>query len=169
VPVSDAPAGRKEEETTPKKEVSRKPKRIQDVDSTQPIDIISDRVESFSKENLIIFTGNVIARQKDIVIYADSLEAVTIEGDKGIERVTAEGNVKIQQGLRIANCEKAVFYNLDQKIVLTGDPKIIEGNNAVSGDEIICDIEQNRYEVKGGPDRRGKAKVIPGEELEKKK
>jgi lipopolysaccharide export system protein LptA len=168
-PVSDTLPGRKEKEVTPEKEVFREPKRIQDVDTTQPIDITSDRVESFFKENLIIFKGDVIARQKDIVIYADSVEAVTIEGNKGIERVTAEGNVKIQQGPRIANCQKAIFYNLDQKIVLTGDPKVIEGNNTVSGDEIIFDIEQNRFEVKGGPDRRGKAKIIPGEEFEKKK
>jgi outer membrane protein assembly factor BamD len=169
VPVSDTLAGRKEEEATPKKEVSREPKRIQDVDTTQPIDITSDRVESYFKDNLIVFKGNVVARQKDIVIYADSVEALTIEGDKGIERVTAEGDVKIQQGPRVANCQKAVFYNLDQKIVLTGDPKVIEGDNAVSGDEIIFDIEQNRFEVKGGPTRRGKAKITPGEELEKKK
>jgi outer membrane protein assembly factor BamD len=167
--VSDPPPVRKEEEGKPEKEVPREPKRIQDVDTTQPINITSDRVESYSKENLIVFKGNVIARQKDIVIYADSVEAVTIEGDKGIERVTAVGNVKIQQGPRVANCQKAVFYNLDQKVVLTGDPKVIEGENAVSGDEIIFDIEKNQFEVKGGPAGRGKARIIPGEEFEKKK
>ena len=133
------------------------------VDKSQPIDITSDRVEAIWKENLIIFKGNVVARQKDIVIYADSIEAVTIEDGKGIERVTAGGNVKIQQGLRVANCEKAIFYNLDQKVVLTGDPKVSEGENIVSGDEIIVDIEKNRVEVKGGSSGRGKAKIQPGE------
>jgi len=133
------------------------------VDKSQPIDITSDKVEAYWKENLIVFRGNVVARQKDIVIYADSIEAVTIEDGKGIERVTAGGNVKIQQGLRVANCEKAIFYNLDQKVVLTGDPKISEGENIVSGDEIIVDIEKNRVEVKGGSGGRGKAKIQPGE------
>jgi lipopolysaccharide export system protein LptA len=126
-------------------------------------------VEAYWKENLIIFKGNVIARQKDMVFYADTLEAVIIEDGKGIERVTAEGNVKIQQGLRVANCQKAVFYNLDQKVVLTGDPKVSEGDNIVSGDEIIFDIEKNRVEVKGGPSGRGKAKVQSGGEIEKLK
>ncbi len=133
------------------------------VDKSQPIDITSDKVEAYWKENLIIFTGNVIARQRDIVIYADSLEAVIIEDGKGIDRVTAGGNVKIQQGLRVANCQKAVFYNLDQKVVLTGDPKVSEGENIVSGDEIIFDIDKNRVDVKGGPSGRGKAKIQPGE------
>ena len=133
----------------------------------QPIDITSDKVESYWKENLIVFKGNVVARQKDIVIYADSLEAVIIEDGKGIDRVTAGGNVKIQQGLRIAHCQKAIFYNRDQKVVLTGDPKVMEGDNIVSGDEIIFDIEKNRVEVKGGASGRGKAKVQPGGEIEK--
>jgi lipopolysaccharide export system protein LptA len=104
-----------------------------------------------------------------MVIYADSIEALIIEDGKGIERVTAGGNVKIQQGLRVANCEKAIFYNLDQKVILTGDPKVSEGDNIVSGDEIIFDIDQNRVEVKGGTSGRGKAKIQPGGEIEKLK
>jgi outer membrane protein assembly factor BamD len=135
-------------------------------DKSQPIDITSDKVEAYWKENLIIFKGNVIARQKDIVIYADSVEAVIIEDGKGIEKVIAGGNVKIQQGLRVANCQKAIFYNVEQKVVMTGEPKVLEGGNIVSGDEIIFDIEKDRVEVKGGPSGRGKAKIQPGKELE---
>jgi lipopolysaccharide export system protein LptA len=126
-------------------------------------------VETYSKENLVLFKGNVIARQKDVVIYADSLEAVTMGEGKGIERVTATGNVKIQQGLRVASCQKAVFYNLDQKVFLTGEPKIQEGDDMVSGDEIIFDLTQNRFEVKGGASGRGKAKIRPRGELERGK
>jgi len=149
-----------------KKGVLPETKEAKLVDTSQAIDITSDKVEVNWKENLIIFKGNAIARQKDIVIYADSLEAVIIEDGKGIDRVIAGGNVKIQQGLRVASCQKAVFYNLDQKVVLTGEPKVSEGDNIVSGDEIIFDIEKNRVEVKGGPSGRGKAKIQPGREVE---
>jgi outer membrane protein assembly factor BamD len=139
------------------------------LDTSQAIDITSDKVETYWKENLIIFKGNAIARQRDIVIYADSLEAVIIEDGKGIDRVTAGGNVKIQQGLRVANCQKAVFYNLDRKVVLTGDPKVSEGDNIVSGDEIIFDIEKDRFEVKGGTSGRGRVKIQSEREIEKLK
>jgi len=166
--LPSTPTPSKEKEKV-KKGIPLETKEAKLVDKSQPIDITSDKVEAYWKENLIIFKGNVIARQKDMVFYADSLEAVIIEDGKGIERVTAEGNVKIQQGLRVANCQKAVFYNLDQKVVLTGDPKVSEGDNIVSGDEIIFDIEKNRVEVKGGPSGRGKAKVQSGGEIEKLK
>ena len=139
------------------------------VDTAQPIDIMSDSVETYTKENLILFKGNVTARQKDMVIYADSLEAVIIEDGKGIEKVIAGGNVKIQQGLRVANCQKAIFYNLDKRVVLTGEPKLSEGDNTVSGDEIIFDMGQNRVEVKGGPGGgRGKVRIYPKVETEKR-
>ncbi|OGP67876.1 MAG: lipopolysaccharide transport periplasmic protein LptA [Deltaproteobacteria bacterium RBG_13_47_9] len=139
------------------------------VDTSEPMDISSDRVEAHSRENLIVFKGNVVARQKDIVIYADSIEAVILKDGKGIERVIADGNVKIQQGLRAANCQRAVFYNLDQKVVLTGNPKVLEGKNIISGNEIVFDIQQNRIQVKGGMTERGKAKIDPEEVSEKEK
>jgi len=164
-----SPSTPSKEKETDKKGILPEAKEAKLVDKSQPIDISSDKVEAFWKENLIIFRGNVIARQKDMVIYADSIEALIIEDGKGIERVTAGGNVKIQQGLRVANCEKAIFYNLDQKVILTGDPKVSEGDNMVSGDEIIFDIDQNRVEVKGGTSGRGKAKIQPGGEIEKLK
>lgn len=156
-----------EEKGKAKKEVLPEPKKTKTVETGQPIDIVSDSVETYSKENLIIFKGNVMARQRDFVIYADSIEAVIIEDGKGIEKVIAGGNVKIQQGVRVASCQKAIFYNLDQKVILTGNPKIWEGDNVVSGEEIIFDIEKSRIEVKGGSDQRGKAKIYPGEEMEK--
>ena len=163
IPSATAPS--KEKENVKKKVLpeTKEAKLADPVDKSQPIDITSDKVETRSKENLVIFKGNVIARQKDMVIYADSIEVVTNKDGKGIERVIAEGNVKIQQGLRVADCQKAVFHNLDQKMFLTGDPKVSEGENIVLGDEIILDIDKNRVEVKGGPSGRGKVKVQPGE------
>lgn len=160
------PSGQKEK---PKEEASPDLGEAKLADTSQPIDITSDRVETYSKENLILFRGNVIARQKDVVIYADSIEAVTVGDGKGIERVVANGNVKVQQGLRLANCQKAVFYNLERKIILTGEPKVWEGVNMISGDEIVFDIARNRVEVKGGVGGRGKVKIHSGGEFEKKK
>ncbi len=55
-------------------------------------------METFTKENLILFKGNVMARQKDMVIYADSLEAVIIEDGKGIEKVIAEEMSRSSRG-----------------------------------------------------------------------
>jgi outer membrane protein assembly factor BamD len=157
------------EKETLKKEAPGQSREVKLGETGEPIDITSDRVETFSRENLIVFKGNVMARQKDMVIYSDSIEALVFEDGKGIEKVVAGGNVKIQQGLRVASCQRAVFYNRDQRVILTGDPKVWEGENMVSGEEIIFDIAKDRIEVKGGPGGRGKVRVLPGGELEKMK
>lgn len=161
-----------------KKEIEEPEKEKEDVkrvkekdfkDSNYPIEIVSDKVETFSKENLIIFRGNVKARQKDIIIYANSIEAFIGKDGKGIEKIVASGDVKIQQALHIANCEKAEFYNLEQKVILTGNPKIMEGENIVSGKEIIFYIEKDEIEVRGGTKERVKVKIrVEGKTFEEK-
>jgi outer membrane protein assembly factor BamD len=177
-PKAPRPTGEKEKEGgSPKPEAgekekegaSPKPGEVKLMDQRQPIDITSDEVETYTKENRVIFKGNVVARQKDMVIYADSIEAILGKEGKGIERVIASGNVKVQQGLRVASCEKAVFDNPEQKIILMGDPKVWEGENMVSGEEILFDISKNRLEVKGGESRRSKVMVHPDKGFEKLK
>ncbi len=159
----------KANETKSQKDPSGEIPFSRDEDFYYPIEITSDRVEGYLKENLIVFKGNVIARQKEIVIYCDSLEAILVEDGKGIDRVIASGNVKVRQGTRLASSEKATFYNREQKIILTGNPIVSEDENMVSGEEVIVDLEKNRVEVKGGSGRRGKVRIIPKEELTKTK
>jgi outer membrane protein assembly factor BamD len=167
--ISPSPSTRPGEKENQKKGASSGTGEAEWVAQRQPIDITSDQVETYTKENRVIFKGSVIARQRDIAIYADSIEAIMVNEGKGIERIIASGNVKIQQGPRVANCQRAVFHNPEQKVFLTGDPKVWEGENMVSGEEIVFDIVQNRVEVKGGLNRRGKAKVYPGKGFEKLK
>jgi len=167
--ISPSPSTRPGEKENQKKGASSGTGEAEWVDQRQPIDITSDQVETYTRENRVIFKGSVIARQKDIAIYADSIEAIMVNEGKEIERVIAIGNVKVQQGPRVANCQRAVFHNPEQKVFLTGDPKVWEGENMVSGEEIVFDIVQNRVEVKGGLNRRGKAKVYPGKGFEKLK
>lgn len=162
-------ASMKVNETKSQKEPSGGIPFSKEEDFHHPIEITSDRVEGYLKENLIVFKGNVIARQKEMVIYCDSLEAILVEDGKGIERVIASGNVKLQQGTRLASGEKATFYNREQKIILTGNPIVSENENTVSGEEIIVYLEKNRVEVKGGSERRGKVRIVPKEELGKAK
>ena len=167
--ISPNPSIRPGEKENQKKGASPGPGEAKWVDQREPIDIISDQVETYTKENRVIFKGGVIARQRDITIYADSIEVIMVNEGKGVERVIASGNVKVQQGPRVADCQRAVFHNPEQKVFLTGDPKVWEGENMVSGEEIIFDITQNRVEVKGGLKRRGKAKVYPDKGFEKLK
>ena len=125
--ISPSPSTRSGKNDNQKKSASPGTGEAGWVDQRQPIDITSDQVETYHRENRVIFKGNVVARQKDIVIYADSIETIMVSEGKGIERVIAVGNVKVQQGPRVASCQRAVFHNPEQKVLLTGDPRVWEG------------------------------------------
>jgi lipopolysaccharide export system protein LptA len=78
-----------------------------------------------------------------------------------IEKVIAEGSVRILQGVRVATGEKAVLYHVEERIVLTGSPKVSDGDNSVEGQEITIYLNDQRSVVTGGADGRVNAIFTP--------
>jgi len=64
-----------------------------------------------------------------------------------VNRIVAEGAVRIVQLDRRATAERAVFYNTEKKIVLTGRPVVTQGNNRVIGEVITILMERDWVEV----------------------
>ena len=58
----------------------------------QPVTIDADEMESLKKEGLVIFSGNVIARQNSSVHYADRMEVYLDERDEKVHRIIADGS-----------------------------------------------------------------------------
>ena len=141
----------------------------------QPVNISSDALEYSNKDNSAIFRGNVVARQGDMVMFADQMEATYAgkSGEKnekgGIKELTATGNVKIIQGERIATGQKIVFYGDEQKIVATGNPRVWQGDNVIVGSKITVYLKQDRSVVEGTNQDRVSATIYPKEKKGKKK
>ena len=123
----------------------------QEADATSerqdPIDIQSDRLEAFNKERKIIFIGNVQARQRDTLILADRLTTFYDEGGSEVDRLIAEGNVRITQEDKVATSDTALFDNRRQIIVLTGDPHLWQGNDELQGEKITVYLDEDRVLV----------------------
>lgn len=126
----------------------------------KPVNIHSDSLEYDNKNNTATFVGNVVARQGDIVIFADRVTGA-YGGSGGLRRLTAQGNVKVVQGERIATGKKIVFYSKEQKIVATGNPRVWQGDNVVQGKTITVFLKEDRYLVEGDPDDRVSATLYP--------
>jgi lipopolysaccharide export system protein LptA len=124
--------------------------------SAQPLRITSQQLEADHKNSVIIFSGNVVAKQGNMTIYTDEARVYYEKKEQGneIREIVATGNVKIQEADRLATGQKAVFTNSEQKIVLTGQPKVWQGKDMVSGDKIIVFLEEDKSFVESGPDRR---------------
>jgi lipopolysaccharide export system protein LptA len=128
----------------------------------QPVRITSDTLEADNRRNVVAFKGNVVARQEDMVIFSDTM-TVDYDPGGGLKKITAEGNVRINQEDRIATGKKVVFYNPEQKIVLTGDPRVWQGDNLITGDRIVVLLEEDRVVIEGGSEGRVSATIYPKE------
>jgi len=136
----------------------------------QPLRITSQQLEADNKNMVIIFTGNVVAKQGDMTIHADVARVYydKKEGGNDVREIVATGNVKIQEGDRLATAQKAVFTKWEQKIVLTGQPKVWQGRDMVSGEKITILLQEDKSFVESGPERRVEVILYPKEERPEK-
>lgn len=117
---------------------------------SQPIEIIADRVNADSVRNSVTFEGNVVAVQADVTLSANRVHAEYSRAAKAIERIEADGDVRVVQGDREARAPHAVFFNLEQRVVLTGGADLRQGENTLRGETITLYLRENRSVVTGG-------------------
>ena len=131
-------------------------------ESSQPIRIKSDGLEWDYKGYVVTFKGNVIANHEDVTLYSDRMVIYYDETTSEVTQIVAEGAVRIVQSDRRATGEKAIFYNTQKKIVLTGRPVVRQGKSVVIGEKITILIDRDWVEVE-----RADVTISP-EEIEEK-
>jgi lipopolysaccharide export system protein LptA len=69
-----------------------------------------------------------------------------LEGGQEIDQVDCSGAVKIQQGDRLAVGDKALYLAraLPRRLVLTGNARVWQGENSVTGHQITYYLDENR-------------------------
>jgi lipopolysaccharide export system protein LptA len=139
--------------------------------SRAPIDITSDTVEGDQKQNRVTFQGNVIAKQEDMTLYANTLVVIYDPDTKKLKEIIAIGNVKVVQLDRRATGQKATFDQDKNKVILDGDAVVREGANVIRGERITFYVEEERSVVEPGKGGRVSTSITPPpkEEGEEKK
>jgi len=129
--------------------------------SRAPIDIVSDTVEANQKENTVTFKGNVVAKQEDTTLYANTLVILYEPEMKKLKEIMAIGNVKIVQLDRRATGQKVTFQQEENKVVLDGDAVVREGENEIRGERVIFYVDEERSIVEGGKGNRVNTRITP--------
>lgn len=126
-----------------------------------PIEITADRLLADSGRERVTFEGSVVARQGEVTLFSDRLFAEYAGAGRTIEMITAEGNVRVLHEGKEARAARAVFYNVEQRIVLTGDADLRQGENTLKGDTVTIYLRENRTVVTGGENGRVRAVIHP--------
>jgi lipopolysaccharide export system protein LptA len=115
-----------------------------------PIEITADRLSADNAKNSVTFEGTVHAKQGDVTLHADKIYAEYSKSVGAIEKIVADGNVRVTQPGRSATSARAVFYNLEQRIVLSGNTVLTQGENTLKGETVTIFLRENRSVVSGG-------------------
>lgn len=134
----------------------------------EPIKIKSDTLHSDNEKKTATFEGKVVARQGDMTLYADRLVISYSGAGSDLSKVEAFGNVRVLQGNRQATSSHAVYDPKEAVIHLDGSPKVVQGDDVVTGKAITYYLNEQRSLVTGGPNQRVEAVFHPGSKDGKK-
>lgn len=155
------------------------------ISKKEPIEITSDRMDAYNEKKMVVFSGNAVATQGDMILKTDRLsiyyknEAAKtdnnlskgIEGTGDLERIEAKGNVIVTKKKGMATSNEAVYYQDSGQIVMTGNPMLREDKTTIKGCKVIIYMNEDRGVVEScNPEKeRVKAVIYPQEKNDNKK
>jgi lipopolysaccharide export system protein LptA len=116
----------------------------------EPMVITSSSMEADKLGDTVTFTGDVVLKKEGMTLYSDSMTVFYDKPTKGVREIEAVGNVVVRKDGRVALSNRASYYSREEKIVLTGDPRIIENENQLGGERITLFMRDDRSIVEGG-------------------
>lgn len=133
--------------------------------------IRSNTLEIEGNRNVVTFSGDVDVERDDFTIHCDKilLYYQNPQGDgsaamenRRVDKIIATGHVKIVLADGgSATAEEAVYYQGDEKVVLTGMPIVRQNNDFVEGTKITLFVKEKRSIVEGSKDKKIRAVLYP--------
>ncbi|PKL52063.1 MAG: hypothetical protein CVV37_03250 [Nitrospira bacterium HGW-Nitrospira-1] len=112
-----------------------------------PITITSETLTADNKAHAALFEKSVVAKTTDLTIYADKMLVFYKEDSGDVTKIEATGNVRVLREARIITSKSAVYYADEEKVIFTGEPRAMDGDNVVSGTKIIYFMGDDRFLV----------------------
>jgi lipopolysaccharide export system protein LptA len=143
------------------------------ISTEKPMVIHSDTLLFDQQQGIITFEGKVKASSKDLVVECKKMIVYLNENPSNgsslesgrIEKIIALGDVVINRlDGGIARAGKAVFYQNEEKVVLTENPSVQQGPDLAEGHRIVMYLKENRSIIEGSAAKRVKATLFPKEE-----
>lgn len=129
-------------------------------DINKPIKIESDEISMKKDSNVMVFTGNVEAKQDNLIILTDKM-LVEYEGKKiNITNIKVYGNVMLKNSNIVASSDKGE-YDLKKNIIVLEDNVILtEKDVVVYGDKMTYDTIKQESKVYGSKNQNNRITII---------
>jgi len=114
-----------------------------------PVIITSETLVADNKNNTAIFEGTVIAKTDTMTMYSDKMTVYYDSSESKVKKIHAVGHVKVNKEDRVLFSNEAIYMEEGDKIIFTGNPKAVDGENVISGKQIIFYLKDERVIVEG--------------------
>ncbi|MFZ7112729.1 MAG: lipopolysaccharide transport periplasmic protein LptA [Desulfatiglandales bacterium] len=137
----------------------------------QSIVINADALEINDADKIVSFFGNVDAVKGNFRIKAEKMtlyylgnatNGAPAGNETRIEKIVATGDVQIfrEEGGE-ATAQEAIYYQGEEKVILTGNPKLKQGADFVEGSRVILFLDEKRSVVEGTEGNKVRAVLSP--------
>ncbi len=109
-----------------------------------PITVTSETLTADNRAHTALFEKNVVAKTSDMTMAADKMLIFYTEGSGDVTKIEATGNVRLFRETRAITSENATYYAEEEKVIFTGEPKAIDGENVVTGSRMTYFIKEDR-------------------------
>ncbi len=120
---------------------------------SQPIDIQADSLTVYEQESKAIFEGNVHVKQAEMTMQSNKMQILykaAADGKQALDRIIAQGGVKISVPTRTATGQKAVYNAGQGTVKLEGNVTMIEGKNQLQGQRFTYNTRTKKSQLDGG-------------------
>lgn len=122
-------------------------------DTTQPVEIVSDRFIVSQNDGTAEFLGNVVVVQGELRLSAEEITAEYERKDEEItgkiNRLIASGKVIFVSGEEVAEAQKAVYDLNDRTVELIGDVLMAQRDNTIYGQRVVANLDNGTAAIIG--------------------
>jgi lipopolysaccharide export system protein LptA len=125
----------------------------------KPINIQSESLDYFDKDQKLIYTGNVIAVQGDSKLKCSVLtiylppkvdgQSTTPTSTSQVQHMDAVGPVTLVSKDQIGTGDHGVYDKASDTVVLTGNVTLSQGDNVTKGDKLVYNLKSSQAKVTG--------------------
>ena len=135
-------------------------------DSRAPVSIDAAKLEYFDKEQKLVYSGGVVAKQGDSTLRSTNLVIFLASsviqggpapaaggGESQIKRMEAAGPVTIISKDQIGTGDRATYNKEENKFLLLGNVTLSQGGNIIKGkpeSRLVYDLTTSQAVIEGG-------------------
>lgn len=122
-------------------------------DVSIPVEVSADSLSVDQGSGAAVFEGNVLVVQGEVRMSAGAVEITYANADNttgnGIAALKATGGVTFVTATDAVEAAEALYSLADGTVTLTGNVLLTQGQNAISGDRLVVNLEGGTGRMEG--------------------